>query len=129
MRRLAAGAAFFVAITGAALAADAPPKSAAFEACAAQAHGATYPLLHCYSLEMQTADDAMTAAYQDALAAKSDPKTKDYLTRSQTAWSDYRGAWCEATVPRLGSLARFKLFECRLTETARRTEELKALAH
>lgn len=109
-----------------ALAEDAP-KSAAFEACAAKTHGATFPLLRCYSQEMQAADDAMTAAYQNALAAIADPKTKDFLTRSQTAWSDYRNAWCEATVPRSGSLARFKLFECRLAETARRVDQLKAL--
>ena len=112
----------------AAAAAEAPAKSDAFEACAAQAHGTTYPMLHCYSLEMQAADDAMTASYQSALAAKSDPKTKDYLTRSQAAWSDYRDAWCEATVSRSGTMARFKLFECRLTETARRAEELRDLA-
>ncbi|MEJ1970702.1 MAG: lysozyme inhibitor LprI family protein [Rhizomicrobium sp.] len=119
-----------LAILGAApaLAADGPPKSAAFEACAAKAHGVTFSLLHCYAREMQAADDAMAAAYDGASKAASDPRTRDYLTRSQTAWGSYRDAWCEASVPRSGSLARFKLFECRLAETARRTAALKAAA-
>jgi uncharacterized protein YecT (DUF1311 family) len=101
--------------------------STAFEACAAKTHGATFPLLRCYSEEMKAADDRLAAAFDAARTARSDPKTLDYLTRSQSSWSDYRDAWCEATVPRMGSLARLKLFECRLAETARRTEALQSL--
>ena len=101
-------------------------KSAAFEACAARAHGATYPLLHCYSREMQAADAALAGAFAAALANARDPKTKAYLARSQTAWLDYRDAWCEAGVARSGSLARLKLFECRLALTASRTADLNA---
>lgn len=123
---LAALAVLFVAPS--AVAADAPvPKSAAFEACIATTHGATFPLLHCYAAEMQLRDDAMTAAYDAALAAARDPRTKVYLARSQTAWSDYLDAWCEARVPRSGSHARLMLMECRLEETVERTAALKAL--
>ena len=104
-------------------------KSAVFEACAARAHGATFPLLHCYSVEMQAADAAMAAAYKAARAGASDGKTRGFLVRSQTVWLDFRDAWCEARVPRSGSLARFKLFECRLAETKQRTAELKAAAN
>lgn len=102
-------------------------QSAAFEACAAKAHGATFPLLHCYAQEMQADEDAMMAIYNAVTAAASDAKSKDYLTASQAAWTSYRDAWCEATVPRGGSLARLKLMECRIAQTARRTAELKAL--
>lgn len=126
MRRGIAGS--IVAAVLVAAAAHAGGHSTAFEACAAQAHGATYPLLHCYSAEMKAADDAMGAALDAATAAMTDRHTTDYLTRSQKAWLDYRDAWCEATVPRAGSLARLKLFECRLALTARRIEELKSLA-
>jgi uncharacterized protein YecT (DUF1311 family) len=102
--------------------------SAAFEECAAKTHGATFPLLHCYSEEMKAEDDALVTAYDAARAATSNPKTLDYLARSQTAWSDYRDAWCEATVPRSGSLARIRLFECRLALTSDRIAALKDLA-
>ena len=103
-------------------------KSAVFEACAARAHGATFPLLHCYSVDMQAADVALAAAYKAARDGASDGKTRGFLVRSQAAWLDFRDAWCEARVPRSGSLARFKLFECRLAETKQRTAELKAAA-
>ncbi|MBL7096928.1 MAG: DUF1311 domain-containing protein [Alphaproteobacteria bacterium] len=109
-----------------AFAADAP-KSAGFEACAAKAHGATFPLLHCYAQEMQARDDAVAAAYNAALAAAADPRTKGFIQASQTAWESYRNAWCEAQVSRSGSLARLKLMECRLQETAMRTNALKEL--
>lgn len=99
-----------------------------FAACAKKAHGATYPMLHCYSQEMQAADDAMTASYKTASAQISNATTKRYLTRSQTAWVSYRDAWCEATVSRSGSLARLKLMECRIDETKKRTEALTNLA-
>ena len=111
---------------GPASAAAVSEKSAAFEACAARAHGVTLPLLHCYSAEMQSADAAMAAAYKAARAGYG--KTRSYLLRSQAAWSDFRDAWCEARVPRSGSLARFKLLECRLAETKLRTAELKMAA-
>jgi uncharacterized protein YecT (DUF1311 family) len=114
-----------VAASATPLAADLP-MSAAFRACAAKAH-ATYPRLHCYSIEAQARNDALNSAYAAALAAKSDPRTKDYLAKSQTAWSDYLDAWCEATVSRSGSGARFGLFDCRLRETTRRTKELISL--
>jgi uncharacterized protein YecT (DUF1311 family) len=109
-----------------ALGADSP-NSAAFEACAAKAHGATFPLLECYAQDMEAHEAAMTAALDAALAARSDPRAKKFIQTSQTAWSDYRDAWCEATVPRSGSLARLKLMACRVAETARRTDELKQL--
>ena len=124
-----AAIAIFMILFGAAIAAAADSslgKSKAFAACARQAHGATFPLLHCYSVEMQAADRAMAAAYKTALAGVADHKTRGYLARSQEAWSDFRDAWCEATVPRSGSLARIKLFECRLAETRRRAAALKA---
>jgi len=127
MRRVVLAAALLVATLPPALADDVS-KSAAFEACAAKAHGATFPLLHCYAQEMQAREDAMTAAYSAARAAASDDKTKGYVEASQTAWLSYRDAWCEALVPRSGSLARLKLMECRLRETAIRTDALKGLA-
>ena len=127
------GASAVIAISIALLGASVVPaehnpfaKSGAFAACARQAHSATFPLLHCYSVESQAADAAMAAAYRGALAGVVDHKTRSYLARSQAAWSDFRDAWCEATVPRSGSLARIKLFECRLAETKRRTTALKA---
>ena len=101
-------------------------KSTAFAACSKRAHGATFPLLHCYSVELQAVDDAMATAYKTAIAGVGDHKTRGYLARSQETWSDFRDAWCEATVPRSGSLARIKLFECRLAEAKRRTAALKA---
>lgn len=99
-----------------------------FAACAKNAHGATYPMLHCYSEEMRASDAAMTDSYKDALAHAADPATKRYLARSQTAWVTYRDAWCEATVSRSGSLARLKLMECRIDETKKRTAALTNLA-
>jgi uncharacterized protein YecT (DUF1311 family) len=77
---------------------------------------------------MQARDDAMAAAYNAALAAAGDSKTKGFIEASQTAWESYRDTWCEASVPRGGSLARLKLMECRLRETAVRTDALKGLA-
>lgn len=114
-----------VAAAATPMAADVP-MSAAFRTCAVKAH-ATYPRLHCYSIEAQAREDALNSAYAAALAAKSDPRTKDYLAKSQAAWSDYLDAWCEATVSRSGSGGRFGLFACRLRETTRRTKELKSL--
>ena len=108
--------------------APARADDATFEACAAKAHGATFPLLHCYAQQMQADEDAMTAAYDAALAAASDPKTRNFLAASQDAWTGYRDAWCEATVPRAGSLARLKLMQCRIAQTARRAAELGAPA-
>ena len=101
-------------------------KSPAFEECARGAHGVTWPLLRCYSKEMQAADDALSTAYAEALANTRDPKTRDYLAKSQASWADLLHTWCEAVVPRSGSLARFKLFECRLSETRARTKALAA---
>jgi uncharacterized protein YecT (DUF1311 family) len=124
--RLAALA--IAALLAAAAPARADDLSPAFQACAAKAHGATYPMLHCYAAEMQARDDAMDAAYAAALKAATDPRTKKYLTASQIAWSDYRDAWCEATVSRSGSLARLRLMRCRLDLTATRTAALATLA-
>jgi uncharacterized protein YecT (DUF1311 family) len=123
VRRLALAA--LIAL-GASPALAAGATGGAFETCAAKAHGATFSLLHCYAQEMQAREDAMTTAYNAALDA-ADPKTKGFIERSQTAWTDYRDAWCEATVPRSGSLARLRLMRCRLDETARRTDALRAL--
>ncbi len=131
LSRIETGAviAIFMTLLGAAIAVAADTsngKSAAFATCSKRAHGATFPLLHCYSVEMQAVDGAMATAYKIAVAGVGDHKTRGYLARSQKTWSDFRDAWCEATVPRSGSLARFKLFECRLAETKRRTAALKA---
>src|ERR1043165_7090351 len=87
-------------------------KSEEFEACAKKAHGATFPMLHCYSEEMKAADDAVAASYKKALDQTSNATTKSFLTRSQKAWQSYRDAWCEATVSRSGSRARIRLLEC-----------------
>ena len=102
--------------------------SADFVACAKKVHGATFPLLHCYSEEMKAQDAALAAAYERARRSTDNTTTKKFLTRSQAAWENYRDAWCEATVSRSGSLARVKLFECRLSETKRRTEALANLS-
>ena len=103
-------------------------ESVDFKTCAKKAHGATYPMLHCYSEEMKAADDAMTATYDRVREDIANPTTKNYLTRSQKAWEDYRDAWCEATVSRSGSLARIRLMECRIDETKKRTQALADLA-
>jgi uncharacterized protein YecT (DUF1311 family) len=102
-------------------------KSEDFEACAKKAHGATFPLLHCFSEEMKAADDVVRASYKKALDQTSNATTKKFLTRAQTAWENYRDAWCEATVARSGSLARIRLLECRVDETRHRAAELAAL--
>ena len=94
---------------------------------ATKAHGATFPVLHCFAQEMEMREAAMTAAYNAALAATTDPRSKQFIQTSQTAWSDYLDAWCEGTVPRSGLLARLRLMDCRVAETARRTDELKRL--
>jgi len=109
------------------VAAPAHAAGAAFAVCAAAAHGATFPLLHCYAIELKASEEAMASALTKAERATRDPKTLDFLERSQSAWSDYRDAWCEARVPRSGSLARIELMACRLAETQRRMAELRAL--
>lgn len=127
MARISVASAFLALAPSIAFAA-ASDADTNFAACAKRAHGATYPMLHCYSEEMQASDAAMTASYKNALAHAADPTTKRYLTRSQTAWVNYRDAWCEATVSRSGSLARIKLMECRIDETKKRAEALANLA-
>ncbi len=100
-------------------------KSSKFAVCSRSAHGVTWPLLRCYSDEMKLADDELASTYAVSLASTHDSVTQDYLAKSQASWLSFLAAWCEAVVPRSGSIARFKLFECRLSETRARTRALR----
>ena len=115
--------------TLASLSAAARPAGDAFEACAKRTHGATFPLLHCYSVEIAAVERLMNVALAARAETTVDPKAKGYFERSQAAWSDFRDAWCEANVARRGSLARLKLMACRLSLAKQRLRQLTAEAY
>ena len=117
---------WFVGLTGV-VAAQEGTDSPALKACLAKAE-TTAAIVGCQNDEMAALDRALNEIYKTALAGlPTDQKIK--LRTAQRAWLDFRTRDCDVFYGKeTGTLASVEAGGCMLTHTARRVEDLKAIA-
>lgn len=103
-------------------------------AAAASCDNATSQLAlnQCADAELEAADTALNAAYQQIIGRlEDDPDTVQLLRTAQRAWLDFRDRECTfaASAAAQGSIYPLIVATCRADLTQRRTEQLGRYLH
>lgn len=105
-----------------------PQYSTTYDRCIDTAGGVTSSMVECIGAEIKRHDGRLNAQYKAAMATLQEPQ-KGLLLDAQRQWLKYRDANCMFYAQLSGgTMDRINSSSCVLDATARRADELEAIA-